>query len=546
MFSADGSVAIVFNGEIYGYKELKRKLSYPFKTQSDTEVILALYQKYGTGLTHHLPGMFSFAIWDENKQLLFAARDRFGEKPFFFVHKDNNTFLFASEVKALLASGLVNREIDPYALAHYFKHLYVHPHHSIFKAIRPLPPAHQIIYQNGNLEIKKYWELPATRPSVSMDDAVEQLAYLIDNSVEKQLVADVPIGAFLSGGLDSGSIVSTAANKVKQLTTFSLGFEQGENELALAKSLSEKYGTHHLEYVDADFDLAKLVLEMQGVYDEPFADSSNIPTYLISKFASEQMKVVLTGDGGDELLGGYDFWYTRLLDLPLHKYRGNWREHFLNILSHVMPISSWLSQHYERELSEFKLWKQGDWVTSQHLTNNVYFTDNEISKLGLSQWPNELYGTSKYHSNTVEDAMKMDIENYMPGDILVKTDRASMANGLELRSPFLDQGLAEFCISLPSYLKLSKNESKILLRKAMANKLTSGHWKQKKTGFGAPVGKWLSDPGVTELNNDIFHTGIDKLKGLVPNSSYVAQYQNEGGYKQWICMNFLLWADKWI
>ncbi|MEP7170725.1 MAG: asparagine synthase (glutamine-hydrolyzing), partial [Bacteroidota bacterium] len=255
MLSPSGKRAIIFNGEIYGYKEIKNSLKeYPFITTSDTEVMLALYDKYGNGFLKYLPGMFAFAIWNDEKKELFCARDRFGEKPFYYATSARNEFVFASEIKAILASGLIQPVLDRSALKHFLKHLYVHPYQTIFKNIFTLPPAHSLLLKDGKIFVEKYWNLPDTNEKINLNEAEERFRNLFSTAVEKQLVADVPVGAFLSGGIDSSSIVGFAGEKKRGIHTFSFGFEEGVNELPFAKIIAEKFQTHHTELEDKHED----------------------------------------------------------------------------------------------------------------------------------------------------------------------------------------------------------------------------------------------------------------------------------------------------
>ncbi|MDP9230759.1 MAG: asparagine synthase (glutamine-hydrolyzing), partial [Bacteroidota bacterium] len=308
---------IIFNGEFYGYLDTKKQLQYAWKTTSDTEVILALYHQFGADkFVQHIRGMFSFAIWDEKEQRLIAARDRFGEKPFYYALAKDGEIVFASEIKAILASGLIHPEISPEALTHYLQHLYVHPHHSIYKNIFVLPPAHYLLYQNGELTIKRYWHLPQKQLKITKQEAKTECYRLLQKAVQQQLIADVPVGCFLSGGVDSSTITALASlNASHPLTTISFSFGADKSELLYSRQVAAKYNTHNIELHQDDFNMAQWFKKMTEIYDEPFADSSNIPTYLISQMAAKQFKVVLTGDGGDELMAGYRGWYRSLYQM---------------------------------------------------------------------------------------------------------------------------------------------------------------------------------------------------------------------------------------
>ena len=294
MLSHNQKTAITFNGEIYGFRQIKDKLlDYPFGTKSDTEVILALYREYGEGLLHYLPGMFAFAIWDDLQQKLFCARDRFGEKPFYYSFGSDGEFIFASEIKALLATGLIEPIIDVDSIIHYLQRLYVNPYKTIYQNVHILPPAHTLSYQNKQLQIQPYWELPKTNSSIGISDATDRFRDLFDQAVKRQLVADVPVAMFVSGGLDSSTVLAVASKHQNKLRTFSFGFEGSISELPYAREVTNYYKTEHVELRDEHNDIGELLVKMQDVYDEPFADSSNIPTYLMCKLASQYGKVVL-------------------------------------------------------------------------------------------------------------------------------------------------------------------------------------------------------------------------------------------------------------
>ena len=503
MLSPEGTIGVTFNGEIYGYKEIKSQTpDYPYRTESDTEVILALYQKYGENFVQHMPGMFAFGLWDDTTHTLIAARDRFGEKPFFYATTAEGELIFASEIKAILATGLITPKIDPDSLAHYLHKLYVHPTRTIYKNIHTLPPAHMLLWRNGTIEISRYWDLPKTRTEISLTEALPEFKRLLTDAVRKQLVADVPVGAFLSGGLDSTTVVALASEISPHIKTFAFGFDSSKNELSYAKMAADKYGTDHFELHDTDHDVAGLIMEMAHVYDEPFADSSNIPTYLISKKAREHTTVALSGDGADELLGGYGS-YKKFL--PPHTL-----------------IAKLFAQFAQRPAEP-----------------NVYFTSTELATL-LIKKPSPVGAPVLTDSDRV---MRDDLVNYMPGDILVKTDRASMAHALELRAPFLDQQFAEFAISLPYRLKVSTESDKIILREAFADRWPEPIRTRTKQGFGAPVAKWLKQDGVQKLITEYLGDKNKKIFSYLPyeeSQKFVAQ----GDYKAWILLVLSIWMEQ--
>lgn len=543
MLSADKKKAIVFNGEIYGFRKIRSTLGqYPFKTNSDTEVILALYEKYGEALFEQLPGMFALALWDEEKQELLCGRDRFGEKPFYYAITAKGDFVFASEIKAILATGLIEPVLSSDSVVHYLQHLYVHPRQTIYKNIFTLPPAHYLRFSKGAYSINRYWNLPKTDTAISLNEATEVFRDLFEQSVKDQLVADVPVGAFLSGGLDSSLVVAVAAKFKQHIKTISFGFGNEINELPFAKLIADKYKTDHVEIQQPVPDLADLLMTMQEVYDEPFADSSNIPTYLIAKAASQQLKVVLSGDGGDELLGGYSFWYRHLVNIENANAFTGYKKILLPYVARVAQKAG--NQYFPFLKQQQKLLVKNDRrVHSLHAEQNIYFNELQLQQLGLSTDINTSHNYSFDFGNSVSDAMKMDIENYMPGDILVKTDRASMANSLELRAPFLDKALAEFCISLPYTLKLNYREEKLIAKQAFGNMLPATIKKRNKQGFGAPVNTWLKTVAMQQLKKDYLQNSNNKIFGLIDFNATQKIIQQDD-YNSWILLNLSLWMEK--
>lgn len=538
MLTPDKQLGITFNGEIYGFRDIKAKMvGYPFHTSSDTEVILALFRRYGDDMMLHLPGMFAFAIWDEARQRLFCARDRFGEKPFYYAFGRKGEFLFASEIKAILATGLISPVVSRAAIAHYMQRLYVHPHETIYENVYVLPPAHSLTYQDGRLKVERYWKLPETNNTIEIPEAVSIFNYLFEQAVKRQLVADVPVGAFLSGGLDSSTIVAAASRYKADLKTYSFGFEEGISELPYAREAANRFKTDHIELTEDKVDIGELLIKMQDVYDEPFADSSNIPTFLICRMANQYGKVVLTGDGGDELLAGYNYWYNPLFHME------NKSEASSGLIA-LLYLTSIIRKSVRHKATGLWYRRKYGSISRAHAAQNLYFTDKELSLLGLAK-KSEISQVepSWQTSGTVDDALRMDLEDYMPGDILVKTDRASMSNGLELRSPFLDVDFASFCISLPSHLKINSENTKLILRKAY-----SGEWPESirtrgKQGFGAPVSSWLKRDSVRCLKEEYLNDSSKKIFELISfrdSRSFV----NKDDYKTWILLVLALWMEK--
>lgn len=546
MLSQDRMLAVTFNGEIYGYQDLRRQMKeYPFLTLSDTEVLLALYAAYGDAMLAHLPGMFAFAIWDERNGKLFCARDRFGEKPFYYALGQKGEFLFASELKAIIASDLIEPVLCEQSLIHYFRHLYVHPSKTIYRNVYVLPPAHSLIYLDGRIMINRYWQLPATDEAITLPEATERFQDLFEKAIHRQLVADVPVGAFLSGGLDSSTVVAVASEHNKQLKTLSFGFSEAHNELPFAREVAAQYETDHQEMWDTEFDVADLLVTMSSVYDEPFADSSNIPTYLICRAAQRHLKVVLTGDGGDELLAGYNYWYAPLYQMQKTGPGISWRQAWTRLFSRILRALG-LSMGNKKDRTKDLAWEwRRDFgtIVRAHLFAHSYMADSDFSRLGLTsiQQPAPLFEGIPL-SDTLDDVLRLDLQCYLPGDILVKIDRASMANGLELRAPFLDVDFATFCISLPSRLKIDAERDKLILREAYAKRWPPSLQRRGKQGFGAPVQQWLRHPSVYELQRSVFG---DRRRRIFDVLSFegVRSLVEQNNQKTWTLLMLALWME---
>lgn len=516
--------SIIFNGEFYGFREVKKQLPYEWKTTSDTEVILALYHHYGIDeFVKRIRGMFAFALWDEKEQTLIAARDRFGEKPFYYAFTTENEIVFASEIKAILASGLIQPEISTEALTHYLQHLYVHPHHSIYKNILVLPPAHFLIYRNGQLTITPYWKLPQQQLKITREEAIAECYRLLQKAVAEQLISDVPVGCFLSGGLDSSTITALAAQQSPHpLTTISFSFGNNNSELPYSRQMAEKYKTHNIELHQDDYHIAGWFEKMTDVYDEPFADSSNIPTFLISQLAAQYFKVVLTGDGGDELMAGYRSWYR-----PLHQLQQQ------DLFSVV--------RNFLKKLNHKKYRNKN--IAVIHASQNVYFQEEELQQLAKFEPACRFDKFINQPYNTVDAAMRMDILDYLPGDILVKTDRAAMAGSLELRAPFLDVDFAEFCIALPEHFKINGRTDKVLLRDTFGHLWTNDILHRHKQGFGAPVGEWLQQKEMQQLKNDYLANPAENIYNWLHYEN-CKKYVSKNNYQTWILLTLAVWMHR--
>lgn len=541
MYSNTKNECIVFNGEIYGYRELKKEMfHYPFQSNTDTEVILSLFQKYGSELPKHLNGMFAMAIWDEEKQQLFCARDRFGEKPFYYAFGKNGEFIFASEIKAILATHLVDAELNDEAVYHFLRHMYVDSQQSIYKNIKVLPPAHQLIFKDGKIDISQYWNFPTEELNISEEEAISTFKNLVEDSVEKQLVADVKVGAFLSGGLDSGTLVALSSQKTQDLTTLGFQYEGDWDEMPDARSIAEKYKTDHKEVALQGSEIPKVLLEVLKKMDEPIADTAILATYTICKEAAKNMTVVITGNAGDELFGGYK-WYQKEKEI-LEK--GSANSAFLPFYKIGSTISEKLGVEKPRQYFLDKIFRSKfpDIVSYQKGKVHNNFSHDETLLLLKTNQNYEHQYPFNLDKNNLNTCMKMDLTNIIPGDYLVKDDRIAMMHSIELRTPFLDKNLVEFCSALPAKYKVDSAQTKIILRKAFGNLLTSNILTKKKQGFGAPISDWLRIPEMENLTTKILKNPSSKVFKKLDFD--VVQKQLQYNYKHWSLLVLGIWMEE--
>lgn len=457
------NITVTFNGEIYNYKELRQELEskgHTFSTKSDTEAILKSYIEYGQQCIEHLDGMFAFVIWDEDKEILFMARDRFGKKPLYYAYDSSGNLLIASEIKALFATGLKGK-IDPNAIDNYLALTYIPPWKTIYSNIHTLPPAHQAIYSENVLNTKCYWTLKKTPIKVSYNDAKKQIKKLFDDSVRKRMIADVEIGALLSGGVDSTLICSYAQKyNNKPLKTFSVGYGDLIDELPFAKQASEKIGTDHYT-IQASPNLTEELKKVTEYMDEPHSSSSNFPQHIVSRLASTKVKVALSGDGADELFMGYG-WYWKY-----------WNTSKLKRLETMI-----LSSQFEEYLKYISVFSRNERFL---FSKNPKAVNNDI--VGDS--------VKKMQRGNINKINTFDLTTYLPGQLLVKVDRTSMMNSLEVRCPFLDYKLAEYVFNIPLKYKMDKKSGKIILKDILSEIMSKDFVYRRKQGFGAPVMDWL-------------------------------------------------------
>jgi len=500
----DASAWIVFNGEVYNFRELRPGLlekGHAFRTNGDTEVLLHLYEEHGIECLKHLRGMFSFAIWDSRKQVLFAARDRLGKKPFFYI-KTPTSFLFGSSISAITADPGVGASPNFEAIDSYLTHQYVPSPLTAFSGILKLPPAHYLLCDTkGNLRVERYWSPPAgEKTAASEEEIVAELMRLLRESVRIRLISDVPLGVFLSGGIDSGTVAALMATESSRpVKTFSIGFEdEGSSELPYARQVAERYGTDHHEFVVRP-SAANILPLLVKHYNEPFADSSAVPTYYVSQIAREQITVALSGDGGDENFSGYEHYRCterwRKVDFipsPVRRRIADVMQAGLEMLPYGnltsrmirgwQMVGSSLPERYRTQLSTVKEQEKRACYTPyfQSLVNR----NNGKSHLLELPWDRSM--------DSLDWMARHDQHYYLPDCLMVKTDVAAMANSLEVRCPFLDHRFVEFAATIPSSLKRTGKGGKTILKRAVRNLLPAEVLEKPKTGFGVPLAKWFS------------------------------------------------------
>ncbi|MGH3116730.1 MAG: asparagine synthase (glutamine-hydrolyzing) [Gaiellales bacterium] len=497
----DGTIWVVLNGEIYNYRQLRKDLEtsgHRFRTTSDTEVIVHLFEEFGEACVHRLRGMFTFGIWDARRQALMLARDRVGIKPLYYAILPEG-LVFASELKAMLTHPGIPRDLDPEAVAEYFTHLCVPGELSIFKGIRKLLPAHVLTYREGRIRVSRYWQVqPDADNSRSEDKWVEQLRERLREAVELHMVADVPVGAFLSGGLDSGAMVALMARaSADRIRTFTVGFTTPAgsfDERLSARAVAERHDTVHRECLLAP-DVTHLLPRIVRAFDEPFADSSAIPNFLVCQETARHVKVALSGLGADELFGGYE----RYVALELGEaYRRIPRLARVAIakLAGTLPDGHGTSRFSDR-LKRFvatsdmsRVDRYRSFVSAFGNAQEVLHPDvhESLDRRG-SQYDRVVRELTI--QNSVDLGLFADLHAYLPDDLLTLTDRISMAHSLEVRVPFLDHELIEFVARMPARFKIHGFRKKVLFRRAIAPWLPAGHLRRPKQGFSVPLAEWL-------------------------------------------------------
>jgi asparagine synthase (glutamine-hydrolysing) len=563
----DGSLHIVFNGEIYNYRELREfllKKGHAFATHSDTEVVLHLFEEFGAEAVEHLNGIFAFAIWDDRRGELFVARDRMGVKPLYYV-QTRAGLTFGSEMKVVLANRAVERRLDVAALNEYLSYEYVPTPRTIFQDIQRLPPAHYLRWHRHDSTIVEYWRPSLARSEshspVQWRDFAGGLREVLRASVKQELVSDVPVGVLLSGGIDSSAVAAFMAEAYAgEVDSFSVAYDEPSyDESRFARLVAARLGTRHHELRLTSQMAAAIVPRIADVLDEPLGDASFIPTYLLARFAREHVKVVLAGDGSDELFAGYPTmsahrlieYYERVVPWHVRTYAAQ------TLLKHL-PVS------FEYFSRDFKIRRflsgRGVPLEARHHRWMGSFVDEEKAQL-FQDWVKpvlgETYARAYEHARACDARLPLnrilydDMKLYLEGDILFKVDRASMASSLEVRVPFLNRAVVEFASALPLQLKLRRLTGKYLLKRAMADMLPPAILKRSKQGFAMPVAHWLSGE-LRELVSDMLSAERIRRQGLF-DATYVSRLLQDHLERKrdnrkllWTLLVFQLWHARYV
>jgi asparagine synthase (glutamine-hydrolysing) len=560
----DSTAWIVFNGEIYNYLELREqleKLGHTFYTNSDTEAIIHAYDQYGADCPKHLRGMFAFAIWDERTQELFLARDRVGKKPVLYAQV-NGQLVFGSEFSALLQHPDIGKEIDSEALNHYLSFMCVPAPLTAYREIRKLEPGHSLRYRKGEIRIQRYWQPDFSQKlDISEQEAGEQAIKILRDAVKVRLMSEVPLGAFLSGGIDSSAVVALMTEESSApVKTFSIGFEEQDfSELHHARRVAEHVGADHHEFIVRPDALEVLPILVEH-YGEPFADSSAVPTYYVARETRKQVTVALNGDGGDESFAGYERYAAMRLAERYHRIPALLRDTVLRQAIELMP-SSETRRSRMRDVKRFveaaslpKIERYLRWVSvfdsqaKQDLYTDNFKQETQANSAAgiINPWFARANG-----SGIVDAALLTDIMTYLPNDLLVKVDIATMANSLEARSPFLDHHVIEFAASLPEKYKLRGLTTKYLLKRVLKKLLPAENLGRRKMGFGVPISHWFRgklQPFLREtiLSEAALKRGLFKPGAVKRLVELHTRGERDYSHQLWTLLMLELWFQRFI
>ena len=559
----DGTMAIVFNGEIYNHGQIRPELEragHRFRSHADTEVILHAYEEYGPDCVNKLNGMFAVAIWDGRQQRLMLARDRLGVKPLYY-YQDADQLVFASELKSLLQVPAIRRQVNAKALDNFLTFEYIPSPLSIFANIHKLPQAHYLLLESGGIKINEYWRLSYQAAQGSEEELAEQLRLLLLDATKIRLMSEVPLGAFLSGGLDSSSIVAMmAAGSEQPVKTFSIGFtDSSYNELPYARAIAQRFQTEHHEEIITP-DAVRLTERLVRQLDEPFGDFSVFPTLMVSEMARKHVTVILSGDGGDELLAGYDTYLAdrlarRMSRLPLWVRKG-----LLEPAVLAMPPTD----KKKGLINKTRRFLQGLDLPAglQHVRWMIFLQQQEKQKLYTPEFWQSVQSYDPYDfiwqkfsactsAIPLDQQEYVDIMTYLVDDILVKVDRMSMLVSLEARTPFLDYRLVEFCATLPPHLRLAGRQTKYLLKKAMQGLLPEMILQRGKEGFSIPIKGWMKNELRPMMEEYLSPRRLSAGGEFRPE--YVTQLMQEHlagrenhSHRLWALMVYQMWREAYL
>jgi asparagine synthase (glutamine-hydrolysing) len=553
------TIWVVFNGEIYNYRELRAELEshgHQFATSSDTETIVHAYEQWGEDAFRRLRGMFGIALWDQPNRTLLLARDRAGQKPVHYAERRGRLY-FASEIKSLLAAGAIEPSLDLAALDHYLAFLYTPRDASIFEGVHKLPPGHYLRWRGGRVEVKQYWQIAAAESFRGSDaDAVEALGAVLQDAVRSHMVSDVPLGAFLSGGVDSSAVVGMMARASSSggqpVKTFSIGFDEPEfDELEHARTVARHFGTDHHEFVVRPDGLS-ILDDLIGHFDEPFADSSAIPTWYVSEIARRHVTVVLSGDGGDELFGGYDRYlpHPRVAQfdrLPLPGLRAA-----ASLAWPLLPHGA-KGKNFLRHVARDPAGRYLDSIALFHADERAALYTPDVRARLRRDSESTLARHFERFAALPHDSrmMRFDFETYLPEDVLTKVDRMSMAHSIESRVPLLDNEVIDFAATLPARLKIRDGRRKHVLKETLRTLLPDSILNRRKQGFGVPLGTWFRG-GLTGLFSEVLDAPRTRQRGYFEPafvSRLLAEHlrgERDHTLRLWQLLVFELWHRHYL
>ena len=539
IYNEDKTIVTIFNGEIYNYQELRDELikeGHKFKTKSDTEVLVHGYEAWHTDLPKHLRGMFAFAIYDKNKKELFLARDNFGIKPLYYAYM-NDTFMFASEVKAFIDLPMFNKELNKDILQTYLEFSFVPTTETFFKGVYRLDAGTSLLFKDNNLLLNKYFKLDFKDSNISYEDAVDKISKVMAESVSKHLISDVEVGSFLSSGIDSSYIVSLA----KPAKTYTVGYDVAKyDEIKYAKDLADKLNINNTSKVIKKEEYMKEIPNIMYYLDEPTSDPAAISLYFVAKLASKDVKVVLSGEGADEFFGGYNY-YREEVDLKFYNKIPYFIRHAIGKVASIFP-----------EMYGFNfLVRRGEKLENSYIGVNRNFSEKMAKKVLKDKYSlkgievtKDVYQEFKDYSN-INKMQAIDINFWLMKDILLKADRMTMASSLEGRVPFIDKEVFKVASSLPLDYKVTKENTKVALRDAAKRVIPTEAYKKKKLGFPVPIREWLKDDDVYSIVKEEFNSSnakqffnINVINKLLDNHK---NNKKDNYRKIWTIYSFLVW-----